>query len=349
MRRAAARLAGGGVGRGVGVRHLSLGGGVGIRRGGGSGDVGGGGGGGGRSLSSPPPPPPPLPSKPIFYDMLHSNNAARIRLWISLKGDMRERIDTRTISYADLTSPDFQSLNPLRKVPALVRGDGEAVFESDVILSYLEDKYGWVGASFTPETPEARQEMRLIIRCHDLYVASPNTTEPGFSHSQGAMYLSREWHGAARGMEAPTRAAKLRELSRQLRWLEERQRVQQARGGGGGGGGGGGSGGGGSGGYLVGDQLSLADLTWFPTAVFMEFMLPRFFGWPALFDPNAQTPTPALASWYARLREAPAFAQVHGHIWTHWEKMEAEGQFEPILKQLRAAEGEGHRFGFEAV
>ena len=81
----------------------------------------------------------------------------------------------------------------------------------------------------------------------------------------------------------------------------------------------------------------------------MEFMLPRFFGWPALFDPNAQTPTPALASWYARLREAPAFAQVHGHIWTHWEKMEAEGQFEPILKQLRAAEGEGHRFGFEAV
>ena len=43
--------------------------------------------------------------------------------------------------------------------------------------------------------------------------------------------------------------------------------------------------------YLAGPAITIADLTWFPTCVFMEFMLPRFFGWPQLFDANATAPT----------------------------------------------------------
>ena len=61
------------------------------------------------------------------------------------------------------------------------------VIESAVILSYLEDKYGASASkspSFTPDTPEGRQQMALLVRMHDLYVASPNCTAAGFSHSQ---------------------------------------------------------------------------------------------------------------------------------------------------------------------
>ena len=36
--------------------------------------------------------------------MVHSNNAARVRLWLALKrtGGMGDEVDVRTIEYADL-------------------------------------------------------------------------------------------------------------------------------------------------------------------------------------------------------------------------------------------------------
>ena len=39
--------------------------------------------------------------KPIFYDMLHSNNAARIRLWIDLSS-AENSVERRVIEYPDL-------------------------------------------------------------------------------------------------------------------------------------------------------------------------------------------------------------------------------------------------------
>lgn len=217
-----------------------------------------------------------LSSKPMFFDMLHSNNAARVRLWMQLKkpGGMADLINVKTVTYPELQSPEFAAINPLKKVPGLVRSDGTTVFESNVILNYLEDKYGEVGPPLTPPTPEGRQEVELLCRIHDLYIASPNTTAPGFSHSQGAMYLSTGWHGPVRGMDLKTRAAKLGEIWRQLHWLEAQAGAK-------------------GGPHLAGEQLTLADLTWFPTCVFMEFMLPRFFGWPQLFDPTVCLCVPA--------------------------------------------------------
>ena len=160
----------------------------------------------------------------MFYDMAHSNNAARIRLVLGLKPALRDAVDTTTLVYEDLQAADYPLINPLKKVPALRRADGEPVFESDVIARFLLDKYGHLdaeGPPLVPTTPEGRQRMNLLIRVHDLYIASPNTTAPGFSHTQGAMYLSNEWHGAARGMSHEARAAKLAEIWRQLHWLED--------------------------------------------------------------------------------------------------------------------------------
>lgn len=121
-----------------------------------------------------------------FFNMKHSNNAARIRLWLNLKKDFKDSdlIDTKMIGYQDLGTFEFGQINPLGKVPASIRDDGETVFESSVILNYLEDKYSnEYGPSFLPENPEDRQLMNLMIQCYDLYIASPNCTAPNFSHS----------------------------------------------------------------------------------------------------------------------------------------------------------------------
>ena len=74
-----------------------------------------------------------LSSKPVFFDMVHSNNAARVRLWMQLKkpGGMEEAIESRIVKYPDLQTAEFAALNPLKKVPALIRADGTTVFESN--------------------------------------------------------------------------------------------------------------------------------------------------------------------------------------------------------------------------
>ena len=98
-----------------------------------------------------------------FIDMVHSNNAARIRLWLACKQLPPRTVETRTVTYADLKSPDYALLNPLRKVPALL---SPSLYESNVILGYLEDKFKGMGRvpSFEPDTPEERAAMQLLIR-----------------------------------------------------------------------------------------------------------------------------------------------------------------------------------------
>ena len=262
-------------------------------------------------------------SKPIFYDMKHSNNAARIRIWLDLK-ELHQEVDTKWVKYDDLQSEEFAKVNPLRKVPGLILPSGDTIFESSVILDYLEDKYSnFIPPSRTeplslqPSTPEERAKMRLSVRIHDLYIASPNCTQPGFTHTQGAMYLApyeTRHCSAERAINRGDRAKKLKEMWSQLCWLE--RSIE----------------GGGKGGFLVGDRISHADLTWFPTAVFMEYLLPRVFGWECIFR-DSQNTFPKLHQWYKTCEENPHFAKVREDIWGHWEEKNEEGQFDSIREE----------------
>jgi hypothetical protein len=47
---------------------------------------------------------------------------------------------------------------------------------------------------------------------------------------------------------------------------------------------------------MAGDRITHADLTWFPTTIFMEFMLPRVFGWDNLF--NETETFPKITAWW---------------------------------------------------
>lgn len=254
------------------------------------------------------------PPKAVFYDMVHSNNAARIRLWIMFKG-LGDVIERKVLTYPDLQTPWFSAVNPLKKMPAFVAETGDCVFESYVILDYLEDKYKGVGSvsSFELDTPEDRAFVQLLIRMHDLYIASPNCSQPGFSHSQGSMYLSpyeTKWCAESRCMNRPKRAAKLAEIWKQLNWLEDTCK----------------------GPYLAGSKVTNADFTWYPTTIFMEFMLPRVFQWPEIFKDTACFPK--LVAWHQNCTADPMFAQVRQEIWDFWEVKETEGQFESIKGEL---------------
>ena len=57
--------------------------------------------------------------------------------------------------------PSHCCSNPLKKVPALIRTNGTNVIESQVILSYLEDRYKDAGPSLEPATADGRAEMEL--------------------------------------------------------------------------------------------------------------------------------------------------------------------------------------------
>ena len=160
-----------------------------------------------------------------FYDMKHSNNAARIRLWLRLNKDVLDDVavtqqvivETKWLSHDDIESDSFASVNPLKKVPALIVHDQQdtpfQLFESSVIMGYLEDIVPKSVLKMTDDnsTAEDRALVSLIVRCHDLYIASPNCTQPNCIHSgkadnehpnsgrqsrrnlQAAALVGREW------------------------------------------------------------------------------------------------------------------------------------------------------------
>ena len=77
-------------------------------------------------------------------------------------------------------------------------------------------------SSLVPAAPVDRAHMNLVIRTHDLYLASPNCTQPGpFTHVQGCFYVGVPGRGGTRWIERSVRAALLKECWEQLDNLED--------------------------------------------------------------------------------------------------------------------------------
>jgi len=119
-------------------------------------------------------------------------------------------------------SEEFAKVNPYKKIPAMIMANGEPLPESQVIMQvraasnfeeklvpkrvwksnltvfdqnlrffqYLEDEYGHLGDLILTPPPAAsdkRALVNLLVRMHDIYISSPNNTQPNFCHTQGAM------------------------------------------------------------------------------------------------------------------------------------------------------------------
>ena len=253
--------------------------------------------------------------KCVFFDMVHSNSAARIRLWLQLKG-LEDAVETKLITTSEeLQTPEYVKINPLKKVPAFITDTGMSLFESSVIMGYLEDKFRGPNYTTLPklvmDTPDDRAFVELIVRCHDLYICSANCNQPHFSHTQGCMYLDptpTQFTPARRTMDTATRAAKLAELYQQLVFLETQARDY----------------------YLAGDRITHADLTWYPTIVIMKFMLPRSFGWSEhVFEETVHFPK--LTAWYKLCSSNERFARIRDVFWEEYQAEYDQG----LLKGVR--------------
>jgi len=125
------------------------------------------------------------------------------------------------------------------------------------------------------------------------------------------MYLSpyeTKFVSAARCLGTKDRAAKIAEIHKQLSWLEDTMV---------------------GGPYLTGDKICHSDMTWFPTCCFIEYMLPRAFGWPMIFHEKEMFPK--LSAWFEHLQNTnPHFADVQKDIFSFWEQKDKEGQFDSV-------------------
>lgn len=182
--------------------------------------------------------------KMILYDVPVSNNGARIRALLYRK-QLEAHVDIRSpAELGGLASESYLELNPLGKMPVLSIPElGIAFPESQVIESYILDKFEGHGPSMVPGTPELRAHAALVARIHDLYIAP----------IQGCMYKPMD--------SAEERFAELCQLTKMLDILENYCK----------------------GPFMCGPEMTYADTAIFPTLVFMNYILPKHFDWKSIF------------------------------------------------------------------
>ena len=173
-----------------------------------------------------------------------------------------------------------------------------------MISGYISDRWADVGPSLRAATPELRARAALVNQIHDMYIASPNSSDPNVTATQGCMYKPVEL------IDAPTRARKVAELAKQLSVLEELL----------------------VGPYIAGEAITEADLALYPTCLFFIFMLPRVFGWGKVLEGK-----PKLTAWFAKIEELEAAQRVRGEVVPALERWEQSGRFGPIIEQVKTA------------
>lgn len=134
------------------------------------------------------------------------------RVWLALEHKALD-YDLKLLSFSagDHRKPEFLALNPRHKVPVIV-DDGFTLYESAVILEYLEDAYPHSGSRLMPTEVRPRALARRLIREVDEYLA----------HALEAMVdeilfkATAEWDEAAIARGRDSFAAELVRFEREL-------------------------------------------------------------------------------------------------------------------------------------
>ena len=222
---------------------------------------------------------------------------------------LEEQVDLKTPGdFGGTSSPQYRALNPQGKIPVLLLPDGTAFFEARVILNYLAEKYADVGPAVGAATPEERALAAMITQVHDIYIASPNSSDPSVTATQGAMYKGVD------AIDAASRAAKFAELDKQLDVLESLLSKE--------------------GPYAAGASLTEADFSLYPTVcVFMWHMLCAIYTWPNPLWPGRR---PKLFEWQEKVSALPAAQRVRKEVMAGIEAWVTAKRFDPIKEQIAA-------------
>ena len=99
----------------------------------------------------------------ILYAIPVSTYSAKVRMQLELKGIEYEMVPPP----GGYSTPEYMKIIPLGTIPGIEDGDFR-ISESDVIASYLEDRYPQ--PSLMPGDAEERARQRFMARYHDIWL-----------------------------------------------------------------------------------------------------------------------------------------------------------------------------------
>lgn len=226
--------------------------------------------------------PPPAASKKDTVVIISTNNPGRLMLFAALNPKLGEVIDWKTpADYGGFGGDEFAKVSPQKLCPVALTAGGLRLFESDVILSYVADKYApLLENDCRGPTVEARALSALLVRVHDMYISGTNCSQPQFFSNQAVFYKA--------AMPGPERAARLKDLLKQLDLVESLLLP--------------------AGPYCVGDAISFADVVLYPTVAMMQDQAA------ASLVGSVTEGRPKLAAWLAHCNADPRFRGVADKI-----------------------------------
>ena len=125
----------------------------------------------------------------------------RVRIALNLKGLNAEVIEVNLMK-GHQRDPQFRAINPMMAIPALVDGEGPALFESLAIIEYIDEVHP--KPPLLPSDPKARARVRglaQIVACDSHPLIVPRVREylsAEFKVDEaGVLKWAQHWHKAA--------------------------------------------------------------------------------------------------------------------------------------------------------
>lgn len=207
-----------------------------------------------------------------LYQTYLSPFPTRVRVSLYAKGIDVEIIEPDGFHGSKKPKGEYESVNPIGRIPALVLDDGRVLPESEVICEYLEDAFP--EPCLRPSDPWALAQVRLLARISDIYVVMAMVPLFGESAKRRAVRDQDKINAA------------VHEVFKALEYLEEFI---------------------GDEGYAVGTSLTHADGVLVPILMLAADWAPALYG-----TDNPLLQLPKLAAYYGAVRADPIIARVMG-------------------------------------
>jgi len=225
----------------------------------------------------------------VLFHAAHSTCSQKVRLCLAEKG-LAYRSRVLEIRRNEHLSAEYLAINPNGVVPTLVH-EGTPVIDSSVICEYLDEVFATPALS--PATALGRAQMRAWLRYLEevptaaIRIPSINAIFLPVIHQLGERWEEVRRNAPLRkqlysrvgenGFDEQDIRHSMEQLTASLKRADQAVR---------------------SGGWLAGDQLSLADLVFLPIMVRLEDL--NLVGMWESF--------PAVGEWYGRMKSRPSFA-----------------------------------------
>src|SRR5664279_688786 len=135
-----------------------------------------------------------------LFSFWRSQATYRVRIALNLKGLVPEVIEVNLLK-GHQRDPKFREINPMMALPALVDGEGPALFESLAIIEYLDEVHP--EPPLLPADPRARARVRglaQIVACDSHPLIVPRVREylgAEFKADEAAIQKwAQHWHKA---------------------------------------------------------------------------------------------------------------------------------------------------------